>query len=147
VFQAWFRCGACGLLAGAVTAAAAGCGASPITPVRIERAVAPTFANLVHTQVSWLGLEPMAPSEFEVTAACHRSLGGSTGAGEWICTISWKGPDRQKLRDTYDLVVTTDGCYAATVEGESLGGPTLTAVAGRRVRNLLYAFEGCFDKS
>ena len=49
-------------------------------------------------------------------------------------------------RDVYDLFVTPDGCYAATAEGESLGAPTITAPDGRRVRNLLYAFEGCFDK-
>ena len=41
--------------------------------------------------------------------------------------------------------VNTDGCYSATVSGESLGGPTLRTPDGRSVRNLLYAFEGCFD--
>jgi hypothetical protein len=41
--------------------------------------------------------------------------------------------------------VTTDGCYTATVEGESLGGPTVKRSDGRDVKNLLYVFEGCFD--
>jgi hypothetical protein len=36
-------------------------------------------------------------------------------------------------------------CYTATVVGENLGGPTLKASDGRIVRNLMYAFEGCFD--
>ncbi len=71
---------------------------------------------------------------------------GSRGSGEWTCTLRWITPERQPLRDVYDLFVTPDGCYAATVEGESLGAPTITAPDGRRVRNLLYAFEGCFDK-
>jgi hypothetical protein len=31
------------------------------------------------------------------------------------------------------------------VWGESLGGPVLKASDGRPVRNLLYAFDGCFD--
>jgi hypothetical protein len=51
------------------------------------------------------------------------------------------------LRDAYDLFVGTDGCYTATVdvtEGH-LGGPTVKSSDGRDVRNLLYAFEGCFD--
>jgi hypothetical protein len=33
----------------------------------------------------------------------------------------------------------------ATASGESLGGPMLKSEDGRAVRNLLYAFEGCFD--
>jgi hypothetical protein len=69
----------------------------------------------------------------------------TVGAGEWECRLAWKGPDRQTLHDTYDLFVTTDGCYMATVVGDNLGGPTLNARDGSEVRNLLYAFEGCFD--
>src|SRR5262245_35297540 len=129
--------------------AAASCGPSPITPDRIQSAIAPTFANLVQVQVSWLGLPPMAASDFEVTATCRKPSTGDgksgAGAGEWVCTLHWQGPDRRTLRDTYDLFVNTDGCYTATVAGESLGGPTLRGPNGTPVRNLLYAFEGCFD--
>lgn len=59
--------------------------------------------------------------------------------------LIWRSPDRQTLRDTYDLLVATDGCYTATVTGESLGGPVLKTSDGRDVRNLLYTFDGCFD--
>ena len=45
------------------------CGSSPITSARIEAAIAPTFANLVQVQVSWLGLPPMAASDFGVKPA------------------------------------------------------------------------------
>ena len=128
-----------------VTCATAGCGFSPITPGRIEKAIAPTFANLVHLQVSWMGLPPTAASEFGVNASCRKALGENSGSGEWICTLIWKSPDRQTLRDSYDLFVAPDGCYTATVSGDTLGGPTLRASDGRDVRNLLYAFEGCFD--
>ena len=128
------------------------CGSSPITSARVEAAIASTFANLVHVQVSWLGLPPLPPSELAVKASCRKpgmesTAGSHSGSGEWLCTLRWTGPERQSLRDTYDLFVTPDGCYAATVEGESLGAPTITAPDGRRVRNLVYAFEGCFDKS
>jgi hypothetical protein len=123
-----------------------GCGVSPVTSARIEASIAPTFANLVQVQVSWLGLPPMAASEFVVNARCRRPGGGdNAGSGEWTCTLEWKGPDKQTLTDTYDLFVTTDGCYTATVATENLGGPTLMAKDGRKVSNLLYAFEGCFD--
>jgi hypothetical protein len=105
-----------------------------------------TFANLVSVQVSRLEIPAMTPSEFDVTASCRKQAGGSdAGAGEWMCRLRWLSPDRQTLRDTFDLVVTTDGCYTATAEGEQFGGPTLTARSGRAVRNLLHTFEGCFD--
>jgi hypothetical protein len=122
-----------------------GCGSSPITSARIEGSIGPTFANLVQVQVSWLGLPPMTASDFGVRASCRKLSSDSTGSGEWTCTLIWRGPDRQSLRDTYDLFVATDGCYMATVASESLGGPTLKAPDGRDVRNLLYAFDGCFD--
>jgi hypothetical protein len=122
-----------------------GCGSSPITAPRIESAIATTFANLVETQVSWLGLPAMIATDFDVTASCKKLSGGIAGSGEWLCTLVWRGPERQTLRDSYDLFVATDGCYMALVAGESLGGPTLKASDGREVRNLLYAFDGCFD--
>jgi|SRR5262245_41791996 len=134
------------LLVAIAAVAAPSCGASPITSVRIEQAIEPTFANLVQVQMAWLEMSPMNASEFQVTASCRRQLSGrETGAGEWVCTLRWLSPDRQTVRDTFDLFVTTDGCYTATAAGESLGGPRLKAPDGTEVRNLLYAFEGCFD--
>jgi hypothetical protein len=128
------------------TIALAACGRSPITSNRIETAIQNTFANLVQLQVSRLGLPPMPAPDFAVTAICSKQPNASDeGAGEWTCTLVWQGPDRRTLRDNYDLTVGTDGCFAASVSGESLGGPTLRAPDGRTVRNLLYAFEGCFD--
>jgi hypothetical protein len=40
-----------------------------------------------------------------------------------------------------------DGCYTATADGAEahVGGPTLKTLRGATVRNLLYAFDGCFD--
>lgn len=119
-----------------------GCGSTPITSTRIESALAPTFANLVHVQMSWLGLPPMATSEFAVKASCRRLLAGTnTGSGEWACALVWRGPDRRTVRDTYELFVTPDGCYTATASAENVGGPTLKAEDGSQVRNLLYVFE------
>jgi hypothetical protein len=100
----------------------------------------------VTLQVRAPGLPAASTPDFAVTAVCGRQPAGSVaGAGDWECTLLWQGPDRKILRDVYDLFVTTDGCYTANVSGESLGGPTLRATDGREVRNLLYAFEGCFD--
>jgi hypothetical protein len=133
-------------IAGVLAAGAAACSATPITPARIEAAIAPTFANLVNVQVSWMGLPPMPPADFAVIASCRKpGSAGNAGSGDWICTLVWQGPDRQTLHDTFDLFVATDGCFTASAEGETLGGPTLKATDGREVRNLLYTFEGCFD--
>jgi len=119
---------------------------SPITRGRVEAAMATTFGNMVHLQVSRMGLASMSAADFAVKTTCQpRMSGQNAGSGEWLCAIAWQGPDRQPLRDTYDLLVTTDGCYTATVEGDTLGGPTLRSRDGRDVRNLLYTFEGCFD--
>ncbi len=135
-----------GLIAVVTTVAAVGCGPSPITSTRIAGAIAPTFANLVQVQVSRLGLSRMAASDFGVTASCRRLVAGSdSGAGDWACTLVWHGPSNQSLTDTFDVSVATDGCYTATVNGEELGGATIKAPDGSDVRNLLYAFEGCFD--
>ncbi len=135
-----------GVLAATAALLVCGCGPSPITPARIEAAIEPTFANLVHVQVSWLGLPPMAASDFAVKASCRKTLEGSTtGAGDWQCRLVWQSPDGQTLHSTYDLVVAADGCYTATAAGEDIGGPTLKARDGQGVRNLLYAFDGCFD--
>jgi hypothetical protein len=139
------RTGGVALIAAAV-ASMLGCGYSPITSSRIEPALETTFANLVELQASRLRLPPMRAPDFAVTAICRRSTAGrEVGAGEWTCTIVWQGPDRRTLRDTYDLVVNTDGCYTASVSGESIGGPILTASDGSKIRNLLHTFEGCFD--
>ena len=129
------------------TVAMFGCGPSPITSVRIEAAIEATFANLVQLQVSMLGLPSPPATDFGVTASCRTLAGRNAGAGDWVCNLVWLGPDRQHLRDAYDLFVATDGCYTATVEGNSLGGPTLKTPDGRDVRNLLFTFEGCFDTS
>jgi hypothetical protein len=125
---------------------ASGCsGYSPITPARIEKAVALTFSNLVETQVSWVGLPRMTATEVAASARCLKLPTGGVGAGEWVCTVIWMGPQGQSVRDAYDLFVATDGCYMASLAGESLGGPILKTKDGENVRNLLYAFDGCFD--
>ena len=132
--------------AGIVAAALIGCGSSPITPTRIETALQTTFANLLELQLSRLNLPPMGAPDFAVTAICRKQTPGTnSGAGDWTCGLVWQGPNREMLRDTYDLSVATDGCYTATAEEESLGGPMLKAPDGRDVKNLLYSFEGCFN--
>src|SRR5262245_22471626 len=121
------------------------CGLSPVTSARIETSVANTFANLVHAQLSRIGLGPVTPSDIRVKATCHRPGGGDRGAGEWVCTLVWSGPNGTVLQDTFDVTAGPDGCYTASVDPteSQLGGPTIKTVDGRTERNLLYRFDGC----
>ncbi|HEY1304729.1 MAG TPA: hypothetical protein VGF24_14300 [Vicinamibacterales bacterium] len=134
-------------LAIVITAAlsSAACEFTPITQTRIESSVGPTFANLVTLQMSWLGMPPMSTTDLSVRARCRRPSGQNSGSGEWTCSLLWQGPTGRMLRDSYELFVTTDGCYSATASSDGIGPPTLKTDSGREVRNLLYAFEGCFD--
>ena len=136
-----------GAFATVTTVVVFGCGPSPITSARIEGAIGPTFANLVHLELSRVGLPPVA--DIKVRASCRKvvTAGGTAGSGDWVCTLVWYGPNLKTLRDTYDLSVGTDGCYTATIDAaeSDMGGPTIMASDGRNVRNLLYTFEGCFD--
>jgi len=121
-----------------------------VTASRIEDAVAPTFANLIHLQRSILGLPSVAASTLRASAQCHKvgTAKETRGAGDWTCTVTWVTPgQRTPLRDTYDLSVAVDGCYTATADGAEahLGGPTLLAQDGTTIVNLLYTFDGCFD--
>ena len=130
---------------------AIGCGPSPIAAARIEAAIAPTFANLIHVQLARMGLPPVKASEIVVLANCHKLAAehGAVGSGDWVCTLVWYGPNHKPLGDVYDVSIGTDGCYTAAVEGAEaqLGGPIVTTTDGREVRNLLYVFDGCVDKS
>jgi hypothetical protein len=128
------------------TAALTACGPSPITPLRIETALQTTFANRLELQIARLQLPARASPDFAVTAICRKQAAErNSGAGDWTCVLVWQGANREMLRDTYDLFVTTDGCYTATAEGETFGQPTLKTPDGRDTTNLLYSFEGCFD--
>jgi hypothetical protein len=145
------RMGAWGLAALATGACAlCGCGSTEITSTRLERALAPTFANLIETQESMLGKPPLDVSSLRASATCTRIGPGTatSGGGDWQCTVAWFAPGRRgALFDSYELSVTTDGCYTATSDGQDghLGGPRLTLRNGTTVTNLLYAFDGCFD--
>ena len=137
-------------LAAVLAAAMGGCGPTGITASRIEHALAPTFANLIQTQESLLGLTALDVASLRAAATCHRIGPGNDprGAGDWQCAIQWFPPGRRgPWLDNYELSVTTDGCYTATADGEEghLGGPKITLRSGPTIANLLYAFDGCFD--
>jgi ABC-2 type transport system permease protein len=127
-----------------------GCGSGGITADRVENSMKPTFVNLIHLQRSMLGASPIEPSALRTFVTCHRVGPGDglIGGGTWRCTVAWSYPgSRGPLRDTYELSVTMDGCYTATADPTEghIGGPTINTRDGATVKNLLYAFDSCFD--
>ncbi len=127
------------------------CRSGGVTARKLENALAPTFANLIHVQRNVLALPIIEASALRATATCKRIGPGpdATGGGDWKCTVDWSPPGyRGILHDTYDLSVTMDGCYTATSDASEghLGGPTLLRPGSAvPVTNMLYAFDGCFD--
>ena len=131
-------------LAALTAVAVTGCGRSPIIPARIEGAIAPTFANLVHVQLSWLACH-RGGFDIEVTASCPQAGGGGRRRSRRMgMHARLAGPEREALR-AHDLSVGTDGCYTATIDGAPARRADPPDVRGRDVRNLLHTFEGCFD--
>lgn len=128
-----------------------GCAPGPLTAVRLQRSVASTFANLWGYHEAELGHPHPAPPRLEATAVCRRSTPGTVqhGAGtDWVCQVVWlvDGPGTL-VNATYDLDVSTDGCYAARGDGPASvnGSPSLVDLTGRQRVNPLYAFNGCVD--
>jgi hypothetical protein len=132
-------------LAGAVAVNA--CGSGGVTGPKIEQALSRTFANLVHIQEVKLGLPSIDAAALRVSPSCHKVSpnNGDRGAGTWRCSLLWYTSRGSPLRDSYELSVSVDGCFTATVDGAQMGGPTLTKIDGTTVTNLLYVFDGCFD--
>ena len=136
----------------AVVLGASGCGSSGITADRLNRAVAPTFANLYVLQQSLRGRK-VAAASLNSRADCGR--GGpetaDSGAGnDWLCTVTWfnTGPNIA-VTASYQVHVQTNGCYTADGDGPAdlNGRQLITAADGATVTNPLWQFDGCFDTS
>lgn len=136
----------------AVVLGVSGCGSSGITGDRLNRAVAPTFANLYVLQQSLRGRKVTAAS-LNSRADCGR--GGpetaDNGAGnDWLCTVTWfnTGPNIA-VTASYQVHVQTNGCYTADGDGPAdlNGRQLITAADGATVTNPLWQFDGCFDTS
>jgi hypothetical protein len=133
------------LLAAGVVLLLAGC--SPdVTPVRVETAVGPAFANLYKLQQSQLGMPVVINPR--ATAQCARTGRGvpDNGAGDdWICQLSLSVNGQFESVFTYELAVRADGCYVADGSPSVVGGAMLTTPNGSTKVNPLFEIDGCFD--
>jgi hypothetical protein len=131
-----------------VFAATAGRGGEDITAARLERAIAPTFANLYVQRAAILGESGVTVASIGASASCDR--GGpkvaDVGPGpNWICTISFTDDQGQHQDGKFEVQAKADATYVAGGPSKLIGQATITDRSGKDVPNPVFEFDGAFD--
>jgi hypothetical protein len=140
---------ATGVLAVGAVASLAGCGGNDITKARLERALAPTFANLYVQRAQILGLPGVTVASTAPSADCDR--GGpkvaDVGPGaDWICLVTFNDADGKKQTGKFELQVRANSTYVAGGPTKLMGPVMITDKrTGRDVPNPAFEFDGAFD--
>ncbi|MGI5239893.1 hypothetical protein [Dactylosporangium sp. CA-139066] len=132
----------------AVFAATAGRGGEDITRARLERAIAPTFANLYVQRSAILGKTGVTVASIDARAACDR--GGpkvaDVGPGaNWICMITFTDDGGQRQEGKFEVTANADATYVAGGPSKLVGLATITDTHGNDVTNPAFEFDGAFD--
>jgi len=133
--------------AAALAGLLAGCSSDVTTP-RVERSLGPTFANLYVQQQTLLGHTGLTAATVAPRPTCSRTnpAAHNKGAGtDWICQVSWTGPDHKPLKGKFELTIHPNGCYEAGGPTKVIGPVTIRAADGKDVTNPVFEFDGCFD--
>jgi len=133
------------LTAAAAVAATAALGHPQITKAGLEKALAPTFANLYVQQAGILGINGITPATIGATTSCDK--GGpkvaDTGAGpNWICMMSWTDNQGKHQDGKFEVTVRTDATYVAGGPSKIIGLATITDRHGHDVPNPVFDFDG-----
>jgi hypothetical protein len=139
------------LVVGVAIAAAAtltAFGSNDVTRSRIERSLAPTFANLYVQRSAILGETGVTVAGVAASASCDR--GGpkvpDVGPGaDWICMVTFHDDKNQVQNGKFELQVKADCTYVAGGPSKLVGLATLTNQAGKDVPNPAFEFDGGFD--
>jgi ABC-2 type transport system permease protein len=135
----------------ALVAIASNWGPAGITPVRLNAALIPTFNNLTLLQQRELGRAPVPGASLNIVLpTCSRRGSTTDGPGEWICTMNVLIPTQSSLPPeptvvSYDVSVSSDGCYKAQSPPAFIGQQTMRDADGHTVVNPLYTIYGCFN--
>jgi hypothetical protein len=126
----------------------AGRGGEDITRPRLERAIAPTFANLYVQRATLLGEPGVTVASIAAQAACDR--GGpkvrDVGPGpDWICMITFTDDQGQRQQGKFEVQARADATYVAGGPSKLVGPATITDVHGNDVPNPAFEFDGAFD--
>jgi hypothetical protein len=133
------------LAVGAGIAATVAAGHPEITRAGLEKALAPTFANLYVQQAGLLGIAGVTTATVAATDTCDK--GGpkvaDTGAGpNWICMMSWTDNKGKHQDGKFEVQVRTDATYVAGGPSKIVGLATITDKHGHDVPNPVFEFDG-----
>ena len=133
-----------------VLALATNLGAAGITARRLETSITPSFNALTLLQQRELGREVPPGARLNVLPTCSRRASTPKGPGDWICTLTVFIPQPgaqpfQQTPVTYDVSVTSDGCYKAQSPPSFIGQQSMRDASGNSVVNPLYTIYGCFN--
>ena len=123
-------------------------GSNDVTKTRIERSLAPTFANLYVQRSLILGETGVTTAGVTATASCDR--GGpkvpDVGPGaDWICMVTYHDDHNQVQNGKFELQVKADCTYVAGGPSKLVGLATITNTAGKDAPNPAFEFDGAFD--
>jgi hypothetical protein len=133
----------------AIAAITVGRSGPDVTRARLERAIAPTFANLYVRRAAILGQPGISVATVAATANCDR--GGPTvpdvGPGpNWICMIRFTDDQGQPQEGKFEVQAHADATYVVGGPSKLLGLATLTEKStGREVPNPVFEFDGAYD--
>ena len=130
------------------TGSLAGCGQPDVTRARLERAIAPTFADLYVQRAALLGESGVTVAGIDASAACDR--GGpkvpDVGPGpDWICMIHFRDDQGLFQDGKFEVQAKADATYVAGGPSKLIGQAMLTDTHARDVPNPVFEFDGAFD--
>jgi hypothetical protein len=137
------------VFAAAAVASLAGCGHQDVTKARLEKSLAPTFANLYVQRAAILGETGVTTTAVAPTAACDR--GGpkvaDVGPGaDWICMVTFVDDHGKRQTGKFELQAKANSTYVAGGPSKLIGTVMITdAHTGRDVPNPVFEFDGAFD--
>jgi hypothetical protein len=125
-------------------------GGNDVTRVRLEKSIAPTFANLYVQQATLLGHPGVTVASTAATASCDK--GGpkvaDVGPGaNWVCTLTFNDQTHVKQTGNFELNVHANSCYTAAGPSKLIGLAVITDQRGNDATNPVFEFDGCFNPS
>jgi hypothetical protein len=123
-------------------------GSPDVTKSRLERSLAPTFANLYVQQAGILGISGVNVTGVAAKADCDK--GGpkvpDVGSGSgWVCQVSFVDNTGHAQQGKFELQVRPDSTYVAGGPSKLIGLATITNKNGVDVTNPVFEFDGALD--
>ena len=125
-------------------------GPAGITIDRLRAAIGPTFNNLTLLQQRIISPFVPATAKLDVVPYCAPRANTTQGPGDWTCVFDVVLPgtgitSEQQTPVTYDISVSSNGCYKAEAPPTVVGGQTIRTSDGTTVVNPLFVIYGCFN--